>query len=296
MQKVREAGARTTCQNNLKQVALGIHSFHDANKCFPTYNGIFPVANNGSTLQTGNAHAVYGSWIVHILPYIDQGPLYDGIVADVEQFGNTGGVVTSPGGTLITPGIPATPATWVPPPILVSPAIPATYNDYVGTQQFVGATNGNGYTIYTLQWVPPRTPDPGTGVAAVYDYSHSTLIPANPGIPAVYGPPGAPVNGYVGVWNPNYRATPLAVLTCPSDPSYNSANARGSTVYANTATPWTEHQLPTSSTGTCSAWIKSPWATPRGHRALGASPMGCPTPSCSAKRTHGARTAAAPRF
>ena len=234
VQKVRESMARTTCQNNLKQLALGVHSFHGVNKCFPTYNGIFPVAHNGSAVQSANPSAVYGSWIVHILPYIDQESLYDAIVADVNSYTNTGGVVTAPGGVLISPAIPGA---WVPPPTLVTPAVPATYNNYVGSQQLVGTINGNGYTVFTMQWVPAKTPDPGTGTPAVYDYSHSVYVP---GTPAVYGPPGAPINGYVGTFNLRNRAAPLAVLRCPSDPSSFLPQANGGLVYANTASPWSQ--------------------------------------------------------
>ena len=235
VQKVREAAARTTCQNNLKQIALAMHNFHGTNKSFPTYNGIFPAAN-GITTQAANKNAVYGSWIVHLLPYIDQGPLYDSIASDVNQFGNTGSLVSAPGGPLITAGVAAH---YVPPPILVSPAIPATYNQWNALNpqlQWVGVTNGNGYTIYLQQWSPPQFADPGTGTAAVYDYSQSTLIPAQA---AVYGPPGAPVNGYVGIWKPTNRAVPLKVLRCPSDPSYGATgNARDGLVYTATTTPW----------------------------------------------------------
>ena len=63
VQKVREAAARTQCMNNLKQMGLAIHSFHDANKYMPP-GGFTPWGADGS-------------WPVHILRYIDQGALAD---------------------------------------------------------------------------------------------------------------------------------------------------------------------------------------------------------------------------
>lgn len=60
VQKVREAAARSQCQNNLKQLGLGLHSFHDQ------YRG-FPKAGKFSNEL---------SWQVFILPYVEQGALY----------------------------------------------------------------------------------------------------------------------------------------------------------------------------------------------------------------------------
>lgn len=71
VQKVREAAARSQCQNNLKQLALGVHGYHDVFKTFP-YNG---ARNNASSGCCG-ANLPRWSWIARILPHIDQGPLH----------------------------------------------------------------------------------------------------------------------------------------------------------------------------------------------------------------------------
>src|SRR5690606_6128036 len=55
VQKVREAAARMSCQNNLKQIGLAFHTFHDS-------RGRFPVANTPA----------FGSAFTQILPYLEQ--------------------------------------------------------------------------------------------------------------------------------------------------------------------------------------------------------------------------------
>jgi prepilin-type processing-associated H-X9-DG protein len=73
VQKVREAAARSTCQNNLKQIGLALHNFHDTNKRFP--NG----ASDGPN-SSGCCNADYKSgwsWMFHITPYIEQQNVYN---------------------------------------------------------------------------------------------------------------------------------------------------------------------------------------------------------------------------
>ena len=67
VQKTREAAARTQCQNNLKQLALAWHSYHDANECFPFAQVLISFAD-GSKGPT--------AWVTPILPFLEQGSLY----------------------------------------------------------------------------------------------------------------------------------------------------------------------------------------------------------------------------
>src|SRR5262245_18592484 len=69
VQKVREAAARSQCQNNLKQIGLALHAYHDARKQLPP----------GCTTDAAPWGAGGGwgsSWMVFILPYLEQAPLY----------------------------------------------------------------------------------------------------------------------------------------------------------------------------------------------------------------------------
>jgi prepilin-type N-terminal cleavage/methylation domain-containing protein/prepilin-type processing-associated H-X9-DG protein len=69
VQKVREAAARTSCQNNLKQMGLAVHNYEFTFRTYPPSMLITP----GTVFGTNN-----GSWSVHgrILPFIEQGNAY----------------------------------------------------------------------------------------------------------------------------------------------------------------------------------------------------------------------------
>jgi prepilin-type N-terminal cleavage/methylation domain-containing protein len=68
VQKVREAAARLSCSNNLKQIGLGLHNYHDAHQKFPP--GFAAFVGPG-----GDVSPVWG-WAFYILPYIEQDNLY----------------------------------------------------------------------------------------------------------------------------------------------------------------------------------------------------------------------------
>ena len=61
VQAAREAARRSQCTNNLKQIALAVHNYHDTHKVFPI----------------GNWCASYGTWLVGLLPFIEQQAMAD---------------------------------------------------------------------------------------------------------------------------------------------------------------------------------------------------------------------------
>jgi prepilin-type N-terminal cleavage/methylation domain-containing protein len=78
VQKAREAASRARCQNNLKQIGLAFHNFHDANKVLPPAGGCcnwtWGRSMTGSA-PNGWATQMWG-WGYHIMPYIENDSLY----------------------------------------------------------------------------------------------------------------------------------------------------------------------------------------------------------------------------
>lgn len=68
VQQAREAARRSTCKNNLKQIGIALHNYHESNKAYPP-GYIWPEAVRGATEQWG--------WPALLLPQIDQAPLFD---------------------------------------------------------------------------------------------------------------------------------------------------------------------------------------------------------------------------
>jgi len=73
VQAAREAARRSQCTNNIKQLSLSLHNFHDKYKRFPPGNAIDqrPFGTHPSGAGCGS------SWLVYILPYVEQNPLFE---------------------------------------------------------------------------------------------------------------------------------------------------------------------------------------------------------------------------
>src|SRR5262249_46935851 len=80
VQKVREAAARIQSANQLKQMALGAHGFHDTRDFMPPSNYYEYRFQNS---PSGNVQTeISGSFFFHILPYVEQTALYNSAKAN----------------------------------------------------------------------------------------------------------------------------------------------------------------------------------------------------------------------
>lgn len=91
VQQAREAARRTQCKNNMKQLGLAFHNYHDVHLTFPpgfirrdgglggNWNNVCSFKADGSAV---NNTARGWAWGTFLLPYIDQAPLFNAIAPD----------------------------------------------------------------------------------------------------------------------------------------------------------------------------------------------------------------------
>jgi prepilin-type N-terminal cleavage/methylation domain-containing protein len=180
VQQVREAANRAKCQNNLHQLVLAVHNFHDANGSMPPYFGVYPHNNPHSPF--------YGGWFLYLLPYVEQDNVYKIVYDDYVQSGanqntSTAGVIS--GYTSQTITVPPTP--------------PGVYNGYV-----YGGTPGYTYTIQVpIYSVQPTTTAHGIWLDRVHQARYKVLeCPSDPSLDPsglVYGYWGG--SSYSANWN-----------------------------------------------------------------------------------------------
>jgi prepilin-type N-terminal cleavage/methylation domain-containing protein len=123
VQKVREAAARISCANNLKQLGLAAANCNDANGQLPPPYGHFPSTSNN-----------IGSLFFYLLPYIEQGNLY------TSQNGNgLNGAHTKPEKSFACPSDPNYGSG------LLDPGNPWALNTYAGNYQVFGNPDGGDF-------------------------------------------------------------------------------------------------------------------------------------------------------
>ena len=81
VQQAREAARRTQCKNNLKQIGLAFHNYHDVYQMFPQcdYWGMEQDLGGGSGNIVSAADRRNFTWVTMILPYIEQAGIYNSI-------------------------------------------------------------------------------------------------------------------------------------------------------------------------------------------------------------------------
>ncbi len=157
VQKVREAADRIKCGNNLKQLGLAAHNYHDTHQHLPPGIGYYPPA-----------HGAFGTYFFHLLPYLEEGNLYHSALGPV-PFPRPDGPTTAyyPGNNNVYSR---------PLKILLCPSDPSVPSDRVVTIN--GFSFGASSYALNAMVIAPSNPQGKTRLTDITDGASNTILHA----------------------------------------------------------------------------------------------------------------------
>jgi prepilin-type N-terminal cleavage/methylation domain-containing protein/prepilin-type processing-associated H-X9-DG protein len=267
VQKVREAANRAQCQNNLKQIGLGLHNYHDTYQRFPTAFKLLPAPDPSVPFAGAARYGV--SAFTLILPYMEQDNLYQQINATRAALspvnmppGNP--AYSTPIKTFLCPSVPGVPTAEY------SAELAQSFNNFnIGVTYPPGLNFGRtdyapdagmsadipGISINAGASIICQPPDGPVRITDILDGSSNTImVVEDAGRPAWYGSRGIATQPAIGGYTPvegSYSANGPApqgggawadplnyIATNGSDPS-GSGIAAGGGFDGMPAAPWT---------------------------------------------------------
>jgi len=137
VQKVREAAARTQCSNNIKQLVLATHSYHDTFLTLPAIGSY-----KQSAPYLGEAFRYHGNLLFTILPFIEQDPMYKSGVSSADA--NSGYIWDGPSYIRLMPV-----------PTFQCPSDPTLQQGWSGVQvgSWMGASYAPNLQVFGLTYI-----------------------------------------------------------------------------------------------------------------------------------------------
>jgi prepilin-type N-terminal cleavage/methylation domain-containing protein/prepilin-type processing-associated H-X9-DG protein len=262
VQKVREAANRAKCSNNLKQLGIAMHHYHDVEGCFPP---CYEKKQGPPPYDMVPTFLFRWSPLAKVFPYIEQGNLYKSLDLTIPLYSDTSLTVTQPN----VFGVAQKVALYICPSDGQQPINPAFgANNYVACFGS-GTPNGSHDPVHGLVDGIFYT-DSKTRIADITDGTSNTALmseslqgPGGPP-PSSPPPPGSPL---IQVLYGSLASTPMMEGVCDTATAATDRNSRWADgdVYCSI---YDHHRTPNSSFWDCIAGTYS-WRAARSRHANG---------------------------